>query len=47
MNVLEFAQTSSAIAGIAMILIGSRRLKLYLRAAVRGCPRRSLCPKNI
>ena len=35
MNVLEFAQTSSAIAGIAMILMVSRQLKLYLRNAFR------------
>lgn len=35
MNVLEFAQTSSAIAGIAMILMVSRHLKLYLRTAFR------------
>lgn len=35
MNILEFAQTSSAIAGIAMILIGSRRLKEYLRTSFR------------
>jgi len=35
MNVLEFAHTISALAGIAMILIGSRRLKLYLRTTFR------------
>ena len=35
MNTLEFAHTSSAIAGIAMILIGSRWLKLYLRTLIR------------
>lgn len=35
MNFMELAQTSSAIAGIAMILIGCRRLKQYLRAFVR------------
>lgn len=35
MNILEFAHTSSAIAGIAMILIGSRWLKLYLRTLFR------------
>ena len=37
MNVLEFAQTTSAIAGIAMILIGSRRLKQHLRTVFRCC----------
>lgn len=35
MNILEFAQTTSAIAGIAMIVIGSRWLKLYLRTVIR------------
>ena len=35
MNILEFAHTTSAIAGITMILIGSRWLKLYLRSLVR------------
>lgn len=35
MNILEFAHTTSAIAGIAMILIGSRWLKLYLRTMLR------------
>lgn len=33
MNIPEFAHTIFAIAGIAVILIGSRRLKLYLRTA--------------
>ena len=32
MNFMEFTQSSAAIAGIAMILIVSRRLKLYLRS---------------
>lgn len=35
MNFLEFAQTTSAIAGIAMIVMGARWLKLYLRNMVR------------
>ena len=35
MNFLEFAQTTSAISGIAMILIGSRWLKQYLRTPFR------------
>lgn len=35
MNILEFAQTTSAIAGIAMIVIGSRWLKQYLRTVIR------------
>lgn len=35
MFLMDFIQTSSAIAGIAMILAVSRRAKLYLRAMVR------------
>jgi len=35
MNILEFVQTSSAMAGIAMILMVSRRLKEYLRTSFR------------
>lgn len=31
MNILEFAQTTSAIAGIVIILMMSRRLKAHLR----------------
>lgn len=32
MNYMEIVQTSSAIAAITMILIGSRWLKLYLKS---------------
>ena len=35
MNILEFAHTTSAIAGVAMVLIGSRWLKQYLRTLCR------------
>ena len=35
MNYLEFAQTISAIAGIAVIVMGIRRLKCYLRSVIR------------
>ncbi len=35
MNILEFAHTTSAIAGVAMVLIGSRWLKQYLRTLYR------------
>ena len=35
MNILEFAQTTSAIAGIAVIVIMSRRLKAHLRTTTR------------
>ena len=35
MNTLEFAQTIFAIAGIAVIVLGTRRLKLYLRNMIR------------
>lgn len=35
MNIPEFAQTTFAITGIAMIVMGSRRLKLYLRSMIR------------
>lgn len=35
MNYLNFVQTTSAIAGIAMIYMGSRWLKQYLWALVR------------
>ena len=34
MNYLNFVQTTSAIAGIAMIYMGSRRLKEYLWSLV-------------
>lgn len=35
MNITEFAQTITAIAGIALIVLGSRRLKQHLRSTVR------------
>lgn len=35
MNYLNFVQTTSALAGIAMIFLGSRWLKYYLRTLVR------------
>lgn len=35
MNFLEFAHTTAAVAGIAMIVMGSRWLKLYLRTMLR------------
>lgn len=35
MNILEFAHTTSAIAGVAMLFIGSRWLKQYLRTLYR------------
>ena len=35
MNYLQFIQTSSSIAGIAMLYIGSRWLKQYLWTLVR------------
>lgn len=35
MNILESVQTTFAIAGIAMTLIGIRRLKQYLLSTVR------------
>ena len=37
MNIIEFAQASSALAAIAMILVGSRRLKQYLRSLITCC----------
>jgi len=37
MNIMEFAQASSALAGIALILIGSRRLKQHLRSLFTCC----------
>lgn len=38
MNIIEIAQAASALAGIAMILAGSRRLKQYLRSLSARCP---------
>lgn len=35
MNYLNFVQTTAAMASIAMIVIGSRWLKRYLRTLVR------------
>lgn len=35
MNFLDFVQTTSAIAGIAMIVMGQRWLKHYLRTMIR------------
>lgn len=35
MNYLDFVQTTSAMAGIAMVVIGSRWLKQYLRTLFR------------
>ena len=37
MNITEFAQAASALAGIAMILIGSRWLKQHLRSRFTCC----------
>ena len=37
MNISEFAQAASALAAIAMILVGSRRLKQYLRGLFTCC----------
>ena len=37
MNFTEFARAASALAGIAMILVGSRWLKQYLRALFTCC----------
>ena len=34
MNMMELIHTSTAITGIAMILIGSRRLKLHLLSLI-------------
>lgn len=35
MNYMDFVQTTSAVAGIAMILMGSRWLKQYLKAGIK------------
>ena len=37
MNISDFAQAASALAGIAMILAGSRWLKQYLRSLSACC----------